>query len=108
MLHHVQHYANKAEPASLVGFLLFNLILFYFGANYAIMTLQELCKTCASVVGRVFFLFSFGTKWQDSCTILVQELYLILFYCKCANRFRVEVKVRISFLQDFCSMRISF
>ena len=94
MLHHVQHYANKAEPASLVGFLLFYLILFYFGANYAIMTLQELCKTCASVVGRVVVLFCF--LLAPSGKILAQFLCksCILFYFIANARTDLELRLR--------------
>jgi len=39
-----------------------------------------------------YILLYFDTKWQNSCTILVQELYflfyIILFYCKWANRLK--------------------
>ena len=46
------------------------------------MTLQELRKTCASLVGRSLILFYviLGTKWQNSRTILVQKFHSILFY----------------------------
>ena len=46
----MQHYANEAASATVVGFLLFYIVLFYYGANYAITTLQELCKTSARLV----------------------------------------------------------
>ena len=55
-------------------------ILLYFGANYATMTLQELCKTSASLVGRSVTLLYFGANWKNCCTTLMQEFYYTLFY----------------------------
>ena len=46
--------------------------------------MQDLCKSCRTFC--YFNLFYFGGKWQNSCTILVQKFYFILFYCKWANR----------------------
>ena len=68
-------------------------ILFYFGANYAIMTLQTLCKTCASFLGH--FVISFYFILALSEKILVQLVcksfvLFVLFYCKWVNRLCVR------------------
>ena len=39
--------------------------------------MQDLCKFCRTFW--YYILFYFGTKWNNSCTIRVQELYFILF-----------------------------
>jgi len=51
---HVQHYAKEAARV-----------------------VQDLCKSCRV---RRFILFYFSAKCQNSCTILVHEFYVILFY----------------------------
>ena len=48
-------------------------------ANEAARVVQDLCKSCR-VPAILFYLFYFGAKWQNSCTIFVQEFYFILFY----------------------------
>jgi len=40
-----------------------------------LMRWQDLCKSCASLIGRPVILFYYGAKWQNSCTIFAQELY---------------------------------
>ena len=49
-----------------------------------LMRLQELCKACRFLFYFILFyfiLFYFGTKkWQNSCTVLVQEFCCNLLY----------------------------
>ena len=52
-----------------------------------LMRLQELCKSC--MASCYCILFYYGAKWQNYCTILVQEFHFILFYCKWANRLNI-------------------
>ena len=53
-------------------------------SSIMLMRLQKLCKPCRASC--YFILYYFGAKWQNSCTILVQDYHYILFYCKWANR----------------------
>jgi len=48
-------------------------------SSIMLIKIQEFCKSCRASC-------YFGAKWQNSCTILVQEFRFILFYCKWANR----------------------
>jgi len=49
--------------------------------NETARVVRDLCMSCRVPV----ILFYSGAKWQNPCTILVQEFYFILFYCKWAN-----------------------
>ena len=57
----------------------YSFLLFIFGANYAIMTPQELCKTCGSLVGRSVILFFCFILAQNG-KIIAQFLFVEAFY----------------------------
>ena len=56
-------------------------IMLHTSTNETARVVRDLCMSCRVPV----ILFYSGAKWQNPCTILVQEFYFILFYCKRAN-----------------------
>ena len=55
--------------------------------SITLMRLQELCKTCASLVGFLLFYFILAQSGKIIAQLLCKSIiYFILFYCKWANR----------------------
>jgi len=52
-----------------------------------LMKLQELCKSCKVPAIILYYILVWRKVARFLHTVLVQEFYFILFYCKRANRF---------------------